>query len=58
MKTIIIIAVLAVVVFYSLRSIVKHFKGEDDCCAGCSGKNGGQCHCGHKKNQLINNSAK
>lgn len=50
MKTIIIIAVLAVVVFYSLRSIVKHFKGEDNCCAGCSAaKNGGQCHCGHKK---------
>lgn len=48
MKTAIIIAVLVVIAIYSLRSLIKHFKGEEDCC-GCSGKNGGTCNCGHKK---------
>lgn len=49
MKTIIIIAVLSVIVFYSLKSLIKQFKGEESCCSGCTaGKNGG-CHCGHKK---------
>ncbi len=50
MKTIIIIAVLAVIAAYSIRSLIRHFKGEDGCCGGCSAsKNGGECHCGHKK---------
>ena len=48
MKTAIIIALLVVVVVYSLKSIIKHFKGEDSYC-GCSGKNGGTCNCHHKK---------
>ena len=49
MKTWIIIAVLALIALYSFRSIIKHFKGEDDCCGGCSGncsgKDGSECHC-------------
>ena len=55
MKTIIIIAVLAVAVFYSFRSIVRHFKGEDGCCGGCAAsKNGTGCHCGHKNKMHLN----
>lgn len=50
MKTIIIIAILVVLALYSFRSIFRHFKGEDECCGGCSAsKNGGTCNCGHKK---------
>lgn len=48
MKTIIIIVILAIAVLYSLKSIVKHFKGEGGCC-GCASKNGGTCNCAHKK---------
>lgn len=47
MKTALIIALLAAIAFYSLRSLIRHFKGEDSCC-GCAGKNGGTCNCSHK----------
>lgn len=52
MKTGIIIAIIAIIAVYSLRSIIKHFKGEDDCCGGggcCSG--GGECHCHDNDNK-------
>lgn len=56
MKTVIIIAVLVVIAVYSFRSIIKHFKGEDECCGGCSSsKNGGECCCGHKKHETKEN---
>ncbi len=35
--TIIIIAVLAVIVFFAVRSSTKHFKGDGGCCGGGSG---------------------
>lgn len=54
MKTVIIIAVLVVLALYSFRSIIKHFKGEDECCGGCSAsKDGGECHCGHHKKETT-----
>ena len=36
-SNIIIIAILAVAVFFASRSAVKHFKGEGSCCGGGSG---------------------
>lgn len=38
-KTIIILVILAIIVFYSLKSLWKHLKGESSCaCSGCSKK--------------------
>ena len=34
METIIIIAVLVIVLFFAIRSSVKHFRGEGGCCGG------------------------
>lgn len=48
MKTLIIVIVLALIVIYAMRSLIRHLKGEDECC-GCSSKKSGQCHCNHKK---------
>ena len=47
MKTAVILGVIVLTVLYSLRSLIKHFKGEDSCC-GCAGKSNGTCNCAHK----------
>lgn len=38
MTNIIIVAVLAVILFFSLRSTIKHFRGEGGCCGGSTYK--------------------
>lgn len=45
MKTVILIAIVAVIAFYSLRSVYRMFKGEESSCGcggGCKGC-GGKC---------------